>query len=371
MPAARLILLGCLLALASGCSRAVYTELDIVVDAEGQRHEIKNYGRCTIFDRHFSILTVPRLAFTRDGSIPALRLPSGAGVVVALDLLDPCLRQLELLRYSLAAVTSRDPPLPPGSNSRFYQFFQPGSLLREGEIVSLNLRPYFTPRYLDQFVVWMDSAEEPKAMIGYLGNRLLDDATNKVRLVSASIRRMTPREWGDREPTRIEDIIPWEAKYCPLSKHRSLLKESNAWQWLAPVVSLVKLSDLPDGPWRQRLEAETAGLHPLPLDIEQDIPELHQTVIGPAVYSMVARTDDHFTLDTNALPPANVLLFHSMSDEHSAYAMSFPMTINGQRLVKQANGAYPTFYYDAPNKQLLRFSAAYFSPHFCSYYPKD
>ena len=365
MSALRLILLGCLLALASGCSRAVYTELDIVVDAEGLRHEIKNYGRCTIFDRRFSILTVRRLAYTPDGSIPALRLPSGAGIIVAARLLDPCYRVNDLI--TPRTVLDRQPPLPPGNG----RVTEPGTLLREGEIVSLNLRPFFTPGYLDQFVVWMDSAEEPTAMIGYLGNRLLDDPTNKVRLVSASIRRMTPREWGDREPTRIEDIIPWEAKYCPLSKHQSLLKESNAWQWLAPVVSLVKLSDLPDGPWKQRLEAETAGLQALPLDIEQDIPELHQTVIGPAVYSMVARTDDHFTLDTNALPPANVLLFHSMSDEHSAYAINFPMTINGQRLVKQANGAYSTFYDDAPNKQLLRFSAAHFGPHFCSYYPKD
>ncbi len=364
MSAVRLILLGCLLALASGCSRDVYTELAIVVDAEGRRHEIHNYGRCVTFDRLFSILTVRRFAYTPDGSIPALRLPSGAGIVVAARLLDPCLRLTYLI--TPRSVLDRQPPLRPGNAS-----VSGPTSLREGEIVSLNLRPFFTPGYLDQFVVWMDSAEEPKAMIGYLGDRLFDDPTNKVRLVSASIRRMTPREWGDRETTRIEDIIPWEAKYCPLSKHQSLLKESNAWQWLAPVVSLVELSELPDGPWKQRLEAETSGLHPLPLDIEQDIPELHQTVIGPAVYSMVARTDDHFTLDTNALPPANVLLFHSMSDEHSAYAINFPMTINGQRLVKQANGAYPTFYYDAPNKQLLRFSAAYFSPHFCSYYPKD
>ena len=370
MSAVRLILLGCLLALASGCSRAVYTELAIVVDAEGQRHEIHNYGRCTIFDRGFSILTSPRYAFTPDGSIPALRLPSGAGIVVAIRLLDPCLRQLELLSYSIAAVSSRDPPLPPGRNSRFYQFFQPGSLLREEEVVSLNLRPYFAPPRLDSFVVWMDDATDPKTMIGYLGDRLFDNSTDKVRLVSASIRRMTEREWGDREPTRIEDIIPWEAKYCALSSDR--LKNSNVWQWLALVISVVELSELPDGPWKQRLETETAGLYPLPLDIEKDIPALRRNVIGSDVYSMVASADDHFSIGTDELPPGNVLLFHRMSDGHNFYGTNFPVTINGQHLVRQPNGAYPAFYYDAGNRLLLKFAAtARFSPHFCSYYPKD
>ncbi len=365
MSAVRLILLGCLLALASGCSRDVYTELAIVVDAEGQRHEIKNYGRYVTFDRLFSILTVRRFAYTPDGSIPALRLPSGAGVVVALRLLDPCLRLTYLI--TPRSVLDRQPPLQPGNAS-----VSGPTSLREGEVVSLSLRPFFTPERLDRFVVWMDSAENPKAMIGYLGDRLFDDPTNKVRLVSASIRRMTPREWGDREPTRIEDIIPWEAKYCPISEHQSLLRESNAWQWMAPVVSLVELSELPDGPWKRRLEAETFGFLPLSPDIEQDIHELHETVIGPAVYSMVARTDDHFTLDTNALPPANVLLFHSMSDEHHYYGPNYPITINGQRLVRQPNGGFPAFYYDAGNRLLLKFAAtARFDPQFCSYYPKD
>jgi hypothetical protein len=356
--------LGTALALASGCSRAVYTELDIVVDAEGQRHEIKNYGRCTIFDRVFSILTVRRFAYTPDGSTPALRLPSGAGILFhttgALDLFDPCSRQNELL--TSPRIISRESGAQRGGSVR-----DRWSSLAEGEVVALDLRRVFTTEHLTRFVVWVDDVEDPTTVVGYVGDRLFDDPTAKVQVVGATVRRMTSQGWGDREPTRIEDIIPWEAKYCPRGEHKQSPDSHREWE--APVLKLVPYAGVPNDDWKGAFTANLkTGIRPVPI---VDFEKISAAAFDGPVYSFSAADNAAFQFNTEQLPPSNTLIFSPVNP--SAPPFSVPPHVVDNIILPRLNaGTYFPLYYDASHRQFLRIiKAARFNPYPCSFLGKE
>lgn len=240
----------------------LYSDTIVTIEAEGERIEVHNVGRC--FVRPHRPLGAPRASaqFFPNGSVPAVTLPSGAVVLIGIASngharLDPCwgISNQNLMTF--------DPPPEPLAIAHV-------SPLRQGSVGSVNLTRMFQRRER-LFAAWIDDAAEPNEIVGYLDEALLDNPDAKFRLIDIKVRLLSEEEWGDRDITRIERTVPWIGKHCPAGDAQS--SDLNR-VWQAPVTPIVSAMLMPDGPLKERLLALSSGVHLLEIDAIEAVPAL-------------------------------------------------------------------------------------------------
>lgn len=324
----------------------LYSDTTVTIEAEGERFEVHNLGRCFVRPFHPAGAPRPNAQFFPNGSVPAVKLPSGAVLLIGIAAngqarLDPCwgLRNENLMTF--------DPPAEPLVIAHV-------GPLRQGSVGSVNLERTFARRER-LFAAWIDNAAEPTEIVGYLDEGLLNNPEAKFRLIDIKVRLLSEEEWGNRDATRIEDTVPWIAKYCSTRETQEPRSDDLGRAWRAPYSAIVSLDALPDGPLRQRLEDLPFGVHKIELAEIADIGEWRAVAGALPLHSFSWLEDDRVLLDLRNRPPNDTLEFHPnlASPRHA-----IKVVIGGHEIVRtpqQDDGAYQ---YDADTESLLHVGVA-------------
>lgn len=319
----------------------LYSDTIVTIEAEGERIEVHNFGRCFVRPFHPAGAPRPNAQFLPEGSVPAVRLPSGAVVLIGIASngqarLDPCwgMRNQNLMTF--------DPPPQPLAIAHV-------GPLRQGSVGSVNLSRMFERRER-LFAAWLDDAAEPAEIVGYLDEGLLDNPEAKFQLIDIKVRLLSEEEWGDREITRIEDAVPWIAKYCPAGDARS--NDLNR-VWQAPVTPIVSATLIPDGPLKERLFALSSGIHMLEIDAVEAVPALDASLTLGALplHGLEWLGGNRALLDLERVLRNDTFHFYPNSTGNPIFA--FQVSVGDAEIVRSPSGDDGPIHYDTDTQSIF------------------
>jgi hypothetical protein len=237
--------------------------------------------------------------------------------------------------------------------------------LAAGETARFNLARLFARRERN-LAIWFDDANEPREIVGYLDQGLLDNPESKFRIVEITVRGLSATDWGTRTPTDIESIVPWIAKYCRRERSGDPGKEDHGWQRQGPYTAIFPIDDLPAGPLSERLANLRSGMHPIEIEEVDDVPELRASMISgaSALHGFSWLGSDRIRLDPLNPLPADTIYF---------YPAPAPYVISGFRAAirdfepNRENYHYHPYWYDADARSIVSLNrSVYFAANDCT-----